>query len=471
MLLSQAVDNLASKLTLVLFPPSQKIFKQELKRADMDRLVALLSQPEFAESLNIQEDVDLEKEINLRLARDTVSIMQEINETPIRALTFKIFRYLIVTGNCLPFIPDNLQEMQAIRPDKYVVSRDNSGNVLNLIVKMGIDQRLISKMDETQVDPNEIHESDISVFTSMKLIKGDMYLLEQATSSGIQLFKPRKTNFLESPFMEPLRWVVVDGENYGRGHVEQFFGGISTFEGLEQLMLKGTSAVAKVLPFLRPGSTTTIEDITEKETGEVIRGDPEDYEIKQASGKISDFSVVASKSDSIARQIKEAFLMTSSVQRDAERVTAEEFSTLAKELDERLGGMFTVQSNALVKPFVEKVRFRQQQNGDVTVYPKNMNVLVKLFVGMEALGRGQELNNLTRATDVLANYGLMDQINRNELTNRILSAHGVDTENLVFSPKQIAQQQKISQQQEIERESASSVVNQIGSTVRQAVSN
>ena len=46
-----------------------------------------------------------------------------------------------------------------------------------------------------------------------------------------------------------LRFNTVDGEDYGRGRVEEFLGDLKSLEGLSQALTEGSSAAAKVVFF------------------------------------------------------------------------------------------------------------------------------------------------------------------------------------------------------------------------------
>ena len=55
--------------------------------------------------------------------------------------------------------------------------------------------------------------------------------------------------------MVVLRFNSVDGEDYGRGRVEEFLGDLKTLEGLSQALVEGSAAAAKVIFLVSPSST------------------------------------------------------------------------------------------------------------------------------------------------------------------------------------------------------------------------
>ena len=66
-----------------------------------------------------------------------------------------------------------------------------------------------------------------------------------------------------SPWI-PLRYNVVDGEDYGRGRVEEFLGDFRSLEALTQAITEGSSAAAKVVFLVSPSSTTKPQTIARR---------------------------------------------------------------------------------------------------------------------------------------------------------------------------------------------------------------
>ena len=54
----------------------------------------------------------------------------------------------------------------------------------------------------------------------------------------------------------PLRFSTVDGEDYGRGRVEEFLGDLKSLEALSQAIIEGSAAAAKVVFTVSPSATT-----------------------------------------------------------------------------------------------------------------------------------------------------------------------------------------------------------------------
>ena len=66
-----------------------------------------------------------------------------------------------------------------------------------------------------------------------------------------------------APCWMPLRFSTVDGEDYGRGRVEEFLGDLKSLEALSQAIIEGSAAAAKVVFTVSPSATTKPQSLTE----------------------------------------------------------------------------------------------------------------------------------------------------------------------------------------------------------------
>ena len=150
---------------------------------------------------------------------------------------------------------------------------------------------------------------------------------------GSQSTAPKNT----SPWLV-LRFNTVDGEDYGRGRVEEFIGDLS-LDGLSQALVEGASVASKVVFLVSPSATTKPGTLAKAGNGAIIQGRPEDVGVVQV-GKTADFSTAANLAATIEKRILEAFLVMNV--RNAERVTAEEVRLTQLELEQSLGGLFSL---------------------------------------------------------------------------------------------------------------------------------
>ena len=107
-----------------------------------------------------------------------------------------------------------------------------------------------------------------------------------------------------------LRFNTVDGEDYGRGRVEEFFGDLKSLESLSQAMVEGSAAMAKVVFLVSPSSTTKPASLANAGTGAIIQGRPDDVAVVTTGGKTGDFRTAQEMAATLERRISDAFLNT-----------------------------------------------------------------------------------------------------------------------------------------------------------------
>jgi hypothetical protein len=202
---------------------------------------------------------------------------------------------------------------------------------------------------------------------------------------------------------------------------------------------------------VRPNSTTKPRLIAKTGNGGIIQGDINDVGVLQLN-KFNDFRVALEMSKSITERLSYAFLLNSAVQRNAERVTAYEINLLASELEQSLGGVYSLLSQEFQLPLVRILLQRTEESGKMPALPEGI-VRPQIVTGVEALARSQDLNKLAQLLQMLQPLGpeaVLREINVDDYIDRLAASLGVDTQGLIKSPeqKQAEQQQQMQQQQQ-----------------------
>ena len=240
----------------------------------------------------------------------------------------------------------------------------------------------------------------------------------------------------------------VDGEDYGRGYVEQYFGDLKSLEALSQAIVEGSAASAKVLFLVNPNGTTRARTLAESPNGAIREGSAGDVSVLQVA-KQADFSVALSTMRAIEERLSYAFLLTESTIRNAERVTAEEVRLVTQSIERQLGGIYSVLSQEFQLPLVRRLMHTMSKKGQLPKIPKNM-VKPAVVTGIEALGRGNDLNKLdiyiAGIGQALGPQVLSEYINMREYLSRRASALGIDIEGLVKSEEQLQAERQQQQQ-------------------------
>ena len=430
---ARGVNNLASKLLMTLLPPNQSFFRLTIDDFDLTELGG-----------------DARGKAEEALARIERSATQEVESKAIRVPTFEALKQLIVSGNVLVHMPPK-SGMKVFRLDRYVVQRDTMGNLLKIIVKESISYDALPKEvlealmenPEYQVDTNK---KECDIYTCVRRV-GKKFEVHQEVHDII--IPSTRGSYTEDklPWMA-LRFIAVDGNDYGRSFVEELHGDLKSLESLTGAIVEGSAASAKLLFMVRPNGTTKARSIADAPNGAIISGAAEDVTTLQAQ-KFNDFRVAQETMNTISERLAYSFLLNSSVQRNAERVTAEEVRYMAQELETALGGIYSVLSQEFQVPLVNLLLAKMQKEGKMPKFPKD-TLKPQIVTGLEALGRGQDLNKLQQFLTMLQPLGpevISSELNIGDYLDRLGASLGIDTQGLVKSEEQ--KQQEAQQQQEM----------------------
>lgn len=430
---ARGVNNLASKLLMTLLPPNQAFFRLTIDDYDLVELGG-----------------DARGKAEEALARIERSATQVIESKAIRVPTFEALKQLIVSGNVLVHLPPK-SGMKVFRLDRYVVNRDTMGNILKIITKETIAYEALPKdvmealleNPEYQVDTNK---KECDIFTCVKRV-GKKYEVHQEVHDII--IPSSKGSYTEDklPWMA-LRFIAIDGSNYGRSFCEEIVGDLKSLEALTRAIVEGSAASSKLLFMVRPNGTTKMRSIADAPNGGIVSGDANDVTTLQAN-KFNDFRVAQETMRGITERLSFSFLLNSSVQRQAERVTAEEVRYMAQELETALGGIYSVLSQEFQVPLVNLLLAKMQKEGKMPKFPKD-TLKPQIVTGLEALGRGQDLNKLSTFLQYLQPLGqevIARELNIDDYIDRLGASLGIDTQGLVKSEEQKAQEQEAAEAQ------------------------
>ena len=437
---ARGVNHLASKLLLTLLPPNSPFFRLTIDDFDIESLVGPEQRGPVEEGL-------------AKVERATLA---EIETQAYRVPVFEALKHLIVTGNCLLYIPDG-GGMRVFHLDRYVVKRDPMGNVLYMITKESLNAKTLTEDARKTIglpEPSEIApETPHKPYDLYTYIcdKGKHWHVHQEVQNVPIPDSYGKYPKDKNPFI-PLRFSRVDGESYGRGLVEEYIGDLRSLEALTQAIVEGSAAAAKILFLVRPNGTTRINTLAKSPSGAIVQGDANDVSTLQLQ-KSQDFRIALDTISQIRDRLSFAFLLNSSVQRNAERVTAEEVRFMAQELESALGGVYSVLSQEFQLPLVNILLDKMTKAKKMPKFPKEV-VKPQVITGIEALGRGQDLNKLSQFLQYLSPLGpeaIMSNLNLDDYIDRLGASLGIDTSGLIKTAeqKQAEQQAQMEQQQQM----------------------
>ena len=250
-----------------------------------------------------------------------------------------------------------------------------------------------------------------------------------------------------SPWL-PLRMGVVDGQPYGVSYVEQAaLADLQTVEALCQAIAEGSLASSKILFLVKPSGVTKAADLARAPNGAFVTGDPNDVLALQVQ-KSTDLAVAMQGKQQIEARLSQAFMLADV--RDSERTTAEEVRLQAMQIEQSLGSVYALLTQEFQVPYVAKKLDILQREGKVPQMPKEL-VKPVMTVGLAAVGRGNDLENLVRFITTLGQTmgpeALATYVKPNELITRLAYSMGIDVLGLVKSEAELQAEQQ--QQQEM----------------------
>ena len=447
---AKGVVTLASKLMLALLPPQTTFFKLQVRD----------------DKLGEELDPQIRSELDQSFSKMERMVMDVINASNDRVAIHQAVKHLIVSGNSLIYMgKDGLKNYPL---NRYVVNRDGDGNVLEIVTKELVDRNLVSKKGIQEPKPNEVSaggglngktgtaDDDVEVYTHVRLEKDSgRWVWHQEVFDKIVPGSRSTAPKNASPWLV-LRFNSFDGEAYGRGRVEEFLGDLKSLEALSQALVEGSAAAAKVVFLVSPSSTTKPQSLAQAGNGAIIQGRPDDVQVVQV-GKTADFRTAYEMANQLGQRISEAFMVLNV--RQSERTTAEEVRLTQLELEQQLGGLFSLLTVEFLVPYLSRTLMVLQRSGQLPKLPKNI-VRPQIVAGVNALGRGQDRESLIMflqtISQALGPENLMKYVDPSEAIKRLATAQGIDTLNLIKTQQQIQgemqQAQDTAQQQEITKQ-------------------
>jgi len=432
---AKGVVTLASKLMLALLPPQTSFFKLQVN------------------DINIPGELgpEIRSELDLSFAKVERTIMESIAASTDRVIVHQALKHLVVAGNALIYMGKDGLKLYPL--NRYVVDRDGSGNVIEIVTKETISKKLLKKnypaFDQKNnwenVDDTSTDECD--VYTHV-ILDNNRWVWHQEVYNDILPKSMGKAPVDSNPWL-PLRFNHVDGEAYGRGRVEEFIGDLKSLEALSQALVEGSAAAAKVVFTVSPSSTTKPQTLAQAGNGAIIQGRPDDIGVVQV-GKTADFQTAYQMVGGLSQRISDAFLILNV--RNSERTTAEEVRMTQLELEQQLGGLFSLLTVEFLVPYLNRKLSVAQKTGEIPRLPKGDIVKPTIVAGINALGRGQDRESLAQFLTVIAQtmgpQAIQEYINPEEVVKRLAASSGIDTLNLVKSMQEIQQQQQAAAQQQ-----------------------
>lgn len=444
---SRGVNNLASKLMLSLFPPDAPYFQLE---------------PDPEAWAGVSQDDRILIESQLRAAEQL--IQGSIESLPARPALYEALRHLLISGNCVLYIPDE-GVPQVFGLDRFVVERDAQDRVKTLLLTSKVPAESVPKTAETLAVSSFLSASDsdyVDLITAVQMTPDGDYKISQEI--GDKKLKAKRTVSAARCPYKVIRLNKLSGEPYGRGFVEDHLGDLQSLEGFSQAVAEGVAISVETKWLVDPGGRTYVQDLDNSSNGDYIPGRGEDVEVLQAN-KAMDLRVGQEMIAQLKMELKQDFLLLSGVQRQAERVTATEIQGLARELESALGGVYSTLTIELQLPLID-YQVAKLTEEEILPELESGTLEPRVVTGVEALGRSQELGRIQMASQMLQGLfgpqAIASMLDLTATATKIFNAAGLDSAGLVKSQEVMQEEQRAAQAQALMERAAPNIAGAIG---------
>jgi hypothetical protein len=436
---ANGVNNLSAKLLLSLYPPAQPFFRLTMDAAGIR---------DYVEQSGGQEE-NVSTMFDQVLSKMERQIMRKLDQIQARPAIFEAIKHLLVAGNALLYIGPERIKMFSLR--SFCVDRDPEGNVNEIVVKEQVSKKYLPSGVTVEGKVNSQDGSSqelVDVYTHVDIDpdKDRVEWFQEVEGKRI----PGSAGFSRqnnSPWL-CLRLMSIAGESYGRSLVEETLGDLQSMESLAQAIVEGSLISAKAIGLVNPNGVTRADTLAKAKNGAIVAGNAADVEFLQVQ-KQNDFATALQAMMQLEKRVQFTFLQNEAIQRNAERVTAEEIRLMAESLDAGLGGTYSLLSAELQLPLIRRIMYLMELQGEFPPIPDGL-IEPMVTTGLEAIGRGNDKARLTNFLQTIAAALGPDQfaqyINPTELVRRFAAADGIDTAGLVKTEQQLQAEQAQAQQ-------------------------
>ena len=400
----------------------------------------------------LQMKGDVPPEVNQQLAKAEQLIALAVERANWRASTLMLIQQLMVAGSVtVEFLED--QTLRLHRLDNYVWRRDARGLVLECIIKEWWDPEAlpegVSRPTNDMSAGGGIGKStddDVEVYTVIKYKnESDSYSLHKETEEGVRVGDTLDFERAKLPYLF-LRWSSTPGEDYGRSKVEEVIGDLRSYDSLSKQSLEQGAMAAMNFIMVRPGATANglRQRLSRINNGDIVVGDPESVDVKQfANGP--GYQITESQIQKLEERLSRAFLLLSTQQRNAERVTATEIERDIQELESTLGGTFSALSLEFLEKLTTLIMEDMKVKGEFPAIEEG-KLQTTILTGLEALSRERDVGRGVQAAQIVSQFGEegLRRIKLDVVLDKIMV--GLGFPDAIKSEKQVKQEQAEMQQ-------------------------
>ena len=436
------VNRMAAKLTQTLFPINHTFFKINVSPDKLQEMGIPLPNVKVFEEDSRQFFAEYENLACKRLY---------INNS--YAQLQQALALLIVTGNALLLRKDNRFVVYSLH--NYVTLRDAMGELLDLVIKEDVVYEALPQEFKNQLlsankAPTEEFKT-VTVYTRVKRVFNDVGNTWEVTQEveNTDMGVLYTYNDYNNPYIV-CTWKLVNGDNYGRGHCEDYRGDLAKLSGLSGFLTDYEIDALKVINLVDTTTLTDFDEVVAADHGGYVQGVQGSITAYE-SGIYQKIQAVVADIQMVYQRLAIAF-MDSSNMRDAERVTAEEIRNNVYEADMMTGGVFSNLSPTL---HAKTGYLLMQEVDPIFIIAVAAGLFdLELLTGVQAVGRSSDTQKLMEATIEFATIATSLQqtqqpfFDYKALANHIFTNRGVPLDVLMKTQEQLEQELALAQQQQ-----------------------
>ena len=354
---------------------------------------------------------------------------------------------MLALGDTIYSVPKVKKEkIQVYDNNDVVIKRTRNGVVSDVIVKEKTEYRFLSesaKMQLREKGRQFRHDSDeVCMYTHEYLNNDDKYSLTYSIDD-VQLDMPE--NFVTSSGrkFQVSSLTTVRGSHYGTGIVTQYLSLIHKANVYADTATDTAVAGSLVNWAVHPNANVRPEEWANREQGEPFGVKPDD--IKAITADVgTHLQITQIMYAEIVRTLSRVFLLPQAVQRDAERVTAQEIRMIASRLEETHAGLYATIAEGLQRTLAD-IGMSLINDEELTPYLDELEV--NLVTAMEAMSKGLELDNMLASlgdTTILNSVPpqIAETLKLPEITSTIFNNRNVNADKYIKSQEEIEAEQE-----------------------------
>lgn len=437
-----SLSSLVSQVGKVTFPDNGAFFRYAVKEGDN-----VLSRLPDAQRSSVLRDME-------------EAGMTGLYKMGLNASGSMILKHLLGLGNVVfrvPVADKDTDKIEVFDLNNVVIKRRRDGTVTDIIIKEKEEYRFLGDEAKAALDKSNVKYEDddeVDYYTHVKMRSDGKYTVLNAVDD-YQL-EPT-TNFVTKDDCEykVASLNLTKGSQYGAGVVLLNLPLIHKANVYADATTDTAVAGSMVNWAVSPTASITPEEFANRQHGQPFGVKPDDIQAIVANVG-QQLTISAEQYNTIKMELSRTFLMPQAIQRNAERVTAEEIRMVAQRLEEVHSGMYSEIAELIQRPLA-MMSIDLIEDEDLLQYKEFVEV--EVVTALESKSRNRELDNLMAAlgdTTIFnsLNPEVLSRMKIDVILSRIFNNRNNDSSNMVKTEEELQQEKQREAEMEAEANAA-----------------